>query len=39
MEVSHTIEEELQSVEAGFQLHRAINETTAMYKKWEFHFQ
>lgn len=31
--VSHTIEEETQLINAGFQLVRSINETTAIYKK------
>jgi integrase len=31
--ISHSIEEEQQLIDAGFQLVRAINETTAIYKK------
>jgi hypothetical protein len=31
--VSHDLEEETQLIEAGFQLVRSINETTAIYKK------
>ena len=31
--VSHDIEEETKLIEAGFQLVRSINETTAIYKK------
>ena len=31
--VSHNLEEEIKLIEAGFELHRAINETTTIYKK------
>jgi integrase len=31
--VSHNLDEETQLIEAGFQLVRSINETTAIYKK------
>jgi hypothetical protein len=31
--VTHSIEEETKAIDAGFQLVRAINETTAIYKK------
>ena len=31
--VSHNLEEEAQLIEAGFELVRSINETTAIYKK------
>jgi hypothetical protein len=31
--VSHSLEEETKLIEAGFQLVRSVNETTAIYKK------